>query len=187
MSVYANSRKILHKGDGLVHPAKAPDVCKTPSPGGPIPVPYPNIARDGDLAAGAKRVTIEGSSVALKSSNLRTSTGDEAGTAGGGVASSKIKGKLTWASGSLDVKIEGKGVSRFLDVTLHNGNMSNTSGSSGGSGTGKSIEEQKAEALRKCHRKGGSASTAERHDRGVQQKLQKFNDKKRQKKGWNSR
>jgi Domain of unknown function (DUF4150) len=126
MSVHANGRTILHKGDGLTQTSGPPDVCKTPSPGGPVPIPYPNVAMDSDLADGAKKVKIEGNPVALASSNLKTSTGDEAGTAGGGLISSKTKGKLTFGSSSPDVIVEGKGVARFLDVTQHNGNTFNT-------------------------------------------------------------
>ncbi len=125
-SVYANGRSILHKGDGLTQTSGPPDVCKTPSPGGPVPIPYPNIAMDGDLAQGAKKVKIEGNPVAHEGSNLSTSTGDEAGTAGGGLISSKTKGKLTFGSSSMDVKVEGKGVARFMEVTQHNGNTFNT-------------------------------------------------------------
>lgn len=125
-SVFANGRVILHQGDGLTQVSGPPDVCKTPSPGGPVPIPYPNIAKDGDLAKGAKKTKIEGKPVALASSNLSTSTGDEAGTAGGGLMSSKTKGKLTFGSSSPDVVIEGKGAVRFLDVTQHNGNTFNT-------------------------------------------------------------
>jgi hypothetical protein len=127
-TVFANGRSIIHKGDALVQTAVAPDVCKTPSPGGPIPVPYPNIAMDGDLDAAAKSVLIEGNPTAIKSSNLSMSTGDEAGSAGGGVVSSKIKGKMTWTDASPDVKAEGTGVVRFLDPTMHNGNTSNAPG-----------------------------------------------------------
>jgi hypothetical protein len=78
-----------------------------------------------DLAQGSKKVKIEGNPAGLQRSNLSTSTGDEPGTAGGGIMSSKIKGKMTWGSNSLDVKIEGKGVVRFMDVTQHNGNSFN--------------------------------------------------------------
>lgn len=131
-TVYANSMTIVHKGDGLQFIAMAPDMCKTPSPGGPVPLPYPNIAMSSDLADGSKSVKVHGNPAALESSNLRTSTGDEAGTAGGGVVSNKIKGKLTWVLYSTDVKFEGKGVVRFLDSDLHNGNVSNTMGTSGG-------------------------------------------------------
>ena len=118
-TVFANGRSILHAGDGLQHVSTLPDVCKTPSPGGPVPVPYVNVAATADLAKGTKRVKIGGKSVALASSHLSTSVGDEPGTAGGGLASSKTKGKMTWGSASADVKFEGKGVVRFGDVISH--------------------------------------------------------------------
>jgi hypothetical protein len=124
--VLANGRTVIHAGDGQKHVAAPPDVCKTPSPGGPVPVPYPNIASDSDLAKGTKSVKIGGKAVANAGSNLKTSTGDEAGTAGGGLMSSKTKGKMTWGSSSPDVKVEGKGVVRFMDVTQHNGNSFNS-------------------------------------------------------------
>lgn len=97
-----------------------PDVCKTPSPGGPIPIPYPNIAKSSDTAKGSTTVSVEGNPVCLKDSNFSTSTGDEAGTAGGGVASSKTKGKAEFVNYSFDVKFEGKNVARALDPMLHN-------------------------------------------------------------------
>jgi hypothetical protein len=125
-TVYANGRTVLHKGDGLTQTSGPPAVCKTPSPNGPVPIAYPNAAMDSDLAKGAKGVKIEGNPVGLASSNIRTSTGDEAGTAGGGLMSSKTMGKLTFGSSSLDVIVEGKGVVRFGDVTHHNGNTFNT-------------------------------------------------------------
>ncbi|MFY2556805.1 PAAR-like domain-containing protein [Corallococcus terminator] len=129
--VYANGRSILHKGDGNTHTSAAPDVCKVPTPGGPVPTPFVNSAQDSMLTKGSTSVTIEGNPVALTSSELSTSTGDEAGTAGG-LISSKFKGKMAWGSGSVDVKVEGKGVVRYLDVTLHNGNTYNTTFISGG-------------------------------------------------------
>lgn len=125
-SVHANGRSILHKGDGLTQTSAPPDVCKTPSPGGPVPIPYPNVAMDSDLAQGTKTVKIAGNTVAHEGSNIRRSTGDEAGTAGGGIISSKTRGKLTFGSSSIDVKVEGKGVARFMEVTHHNGNTFNT-------------------------------------------------------------
>lgn len=125
---YANDKTIVHKGDGLQFVAMAPDVCKTPTPGGPVPIPYPNIAFSRDLADGSQSVKVEGNPAALANSYLSISTGDEAGTAGGGVASNKIKGKMTWILFSTDVKFEGQGVARFKDDNLHNGNMANTKG-----------------------------------------------------------
>jgi hypothetical protein len=129
--VYANGRRIIHAGDGQTFVAASPDVCKTPAPSGPTPVPYPNTAKSKDLVGGSRKVTIEGHSVAIEGAKLRTSTGDEAGS-GGGVFSNKTKGSVTWGSCSLDVRFEGKGVLRFFEPTLHNGNMSNAGGSSPG-------------------------------------------------------
>ena len=125
---FANKLTIIHKGDGLQFIAMAPDVCKTPSPGGPIPVPYPNLASSSDLSDGTQTIKVEGNPAAIASSNIMMSTGDEAGSAGGGIVSNKIKGKVTWLLYSMDVKFEGKGVVRFLDDNLHNGNMANTNG-----------------------------------------------------------
>jgi hypothetical protein len=48
------------------------------------------------------------------------STGDEAGSAGGGVVSNKIKGKAEFVNFSMDVMVEGKNVARALDPMLHN-------------------------------------------------------------------
>lgn len=123
-NVYANSRSVVHKGDGLTNICAIPDVCKTPSPGGPIPVPYVNLAMDRNLVKGTKKVVIAGNPIAIAKSKISTSSGDEPGTLGG-VVSSKFKGKMAWASASHNVKAEGKGVIRFMDVTLHNGNSYN--------------------------------------------------------------
>ncbi len=125
-TVFANGRSIVHKGDGQVNTAAPPDVCKTPSPAGPVPIPYVNVAKTSDLAKGTKKIKIEGNPGGNEGSNLATSMGDEAGTAGGGLLSSKTKGKLTWATKSANVKLEGKGAVRFMDVAQHNGNSFNT-------------------------------------------------------------
>lgn len=97
-----------------------PDVCKTPSPAGPIPIPYPNIAKSSDTASGTSTVKCDGNPVCVKDSNFSMSTGDEAGSAGGGVASNKIKGKAEFVMFSMDVKFEGKNVCRAFDIMLHN-------------------------------------------------------------------
>ncbi|MFY2562074.1 DUF4150 domain-containing protein [Corallococcus terminator] len=118
-SVGVNKMSVVHKSSNGTTVA-APDVCKTPSPAGPVPIPYPNVARSADSAKGSKKVEVEGNPVCVKDSNFSTSTGDEAGTAGGGVASNKTKGKAEFVNYSFDVKIEGKGVARAFDLMLHN-------------------------------------------------------------------
>jgi hypothetical protein len=119
VTVGVNFLSVVHKASNGVSPC-FPDVCKTPSPGGPIPIPYPNIAKSSDTAAGAATVKSDGNPTCVKDSNFAMSTGDEAGTAGGGVASNKIKGKAEFVNVSFDVKFEGKGVARAFDPMLHN-------------------------------------------------------------------
>src|SRR5262245_25257667 len=119
VTVGVNSLSVVHKDSGGVTTA-FPDVCKTPSPGGPIPIPYPNIAKSSDTAQGAATVKADGNPICVKDSNFSMSTGDEAGSAGGGVVSNKIKGKAEFVNFSFDVKAEGKNVARALDLMLHN-------------------------------------------------------------------
>ncbi len=123
--VNVNNRTIVHKAsDGVA--SAFPDVCKTPSPGGPIPIPYPNVAQSKDTAQGSKKVTAEGNPIMLQGSTFSTSTGDEAGSAGG-VASSTTKGKAEFVNYSFDVKIEGKCVPRMGDMMVQNkGSAPNT-------------------------------------------------------------
>jgi Toxin PAAR-like domain len=97
-----------------------PDVCKTPSPGGPIPIPYPNIAKSSDTTQGSTTVKMDGNPIMLKQSVFATSTGDEGGTAGGGVVSNTIKGKAEFVLYSFDVKVEGKNVCRLTDIMVLN-------------------------------------------------------------------
>ena len=73
-----------------------------------------------DTAKGTKKVKCDGNPVCVKDSNFKMSTGDEAGSAGGGMLSSKIKGKAEFLMGSFDVKFEGKDVCRAFDIMLHN-------------------------------------------------------------------
>jgi hypothetical protein len=119
VTVGVNNLSVVHKGSSGVTIA-FPDVCKTPTPGGPIPIPYPNIAQSSDSADTAKSVKADGNPICVKDSNFKMSTGDEAGCAGGGVASSKIKGKAEFVNYSFDVKVEGKNVPRAFDLMLHN-------------------------------------------------------------------
>jgi hypothetical protein len=118
VTVGANNLSVVHASSNGVTIA-FPDVCKTPTPAGPIPIPYPNIAKSSDTAKGTKKVKCDGNPICVKDSNFSMSTGDEAGSAGG-VVSGKIKGKAEFVMTSMDVKAEGAGVARALDLMLHN-------------------------------------------------------------------
>ena len=115
---FANSRGIAHGGSGGMS-IVFPDVCKTPSPAGPIPLPYPNIGKASDTSKGPKKVTVDGNMPMVKGAVYSMTAGDEAGSAGG-VMSSKIKGEAEFMMYSFDVKIEGKGVCRLGDPLFHN-------------------------------------------------------------------
>ena len=117
-TVLVNSMGISHEKSGGISTV-FPDVCKTPSPAGPVPLPYPNIGKSSDTADGSSTVKVEGGSAMLKGSNYRMSSGDEAGSVGG-VVSNKIKGKCEFVLYSFDVKFEGKNVCRTGDLLTHN-------------------------------------------------------------------
>ena len=119
VTVGVNYLSVIHKSSGGVTPC-FPDVCKTPAPpAGPIPIPYPNVAKSSDSAKTAKKVKTDGKPVCIKDSNFSTSTGDEAGSVGG-IVSGKTKGKAEFVNFSFDVKVEGKNVPRATDLMLHN-------------------------------------------------------------------
>jgi len=94
-----------------------PDVCNTPSPGGPVPIPYPNIAQLADASDVADDLLLGPSSLkaVLLRSSVGTSTGDEAGSA------SPTKGKCTITGASTTVLFNGSGIARFGDPTSQNG------------------------------------------------------------------
>ena len=120
VTVGVNGMSVVHKDSSGMTQA-LPDVCKTPAPPAPFaPIPYPNIAQSSDAADGAKTVLSDGNPTCVKDSNFSTSTGDEGGTAGGGIVSGKIKGKAEFVNFSFDVMFEGKNVVRAMDPMLHN-------------------------------------------------------------------
>jgi hypothetical protein len=117
-STAVNMRTVVHQtSDGVV--TGFPDVCNTPSVGGPIPIPYPNIALSMDTFLGSRRVTVDGNPIMLQGSCFKMSTGDEPG-AMGGVMSMTVKGKAEFVQYSFDVKVEGKGVARMGDLMIQN-------------------------------------------------------------------
>lgn len=126
LTVIVNNLTVVHKGSMGITTAAAPDVCKTPSPSGPIPLPYPNVAMSADLQMGTTTVEVESQPVAVKDSMFATSTGDEAGVAGG-IVSGIIKGAAKFVNYSMDVKFEGKNVARLGDPMTMNGNAPNAS------------------------------------------------------------
>jgi hypothetical protein len=74
-----------------------PDVCKTPAPPAPfVPIPYPNIGQCSQAKGSTtgKKVKLDGGKAVVQGTEISMSSGDEAGTAGGGMVSAKFKGKV---------------------------------------------------------------------------------------------
>lgn len=119
---------LVHKMSSGITTATIPDVCKTPSPGGPVPVPYPNIAQSITLTNGTTTVKGDKAMAANKGSKFALSNGDNAGVAGG-VKSSTFMKEATWILYSFDVKMDGKNAARFMDKMFHNSeNAANLAG-----------------------------------------------------------
>ena len=53
-TTFANSWGIARKGSGGVS-FSFPDICKTPTPEGPVPIPYPNIGKSSVTSKGTKK------------------------------------------------------------------------------------------------------------------------------------
>lgn len=117
-TTYANSRGIVHKGSNGVS-IVFPDVCKTPTPGGPIPLPYPNVGKSSDTSKGPKSVKTDGQMPMVKGAQYTRSTGDEPGTLKGVISNDQM-GVCEFMMYSADVKFEGKNVCRMGDPLLHN-------------------------------------------------------------------
>jgi hypothetical protein len=107
-----------------------PDVCKTPAPPAPfVPVPYPNIAMlpQADGGTCSSKVKILNKEACTTKTEISMSSGDEAGSAGGGMVSSKMKGPALFKKGSSKVKVEGAPIVHLTSmVALNGGSNANT-------------------------------------------------------------
>lgn len=120
VKVNGRANSLVHKGSNGVSTATLPDVCKTPSPGGPVPVPYPNVSQSATLDKGTTTVKADGGMmIATKGSEFSLSNGDNAGVAGG-VKSSTFMKESTWILYSFDVKMDGSNACRLTDKKFQN-------------------------------------------------------------------
>jgi hypothetical protein len=118
-----NGKTVVHAGSGGKSIA-FPDSCKTPTPGGPAPMPYPNTAMSSDASSVTTSVKVDGNGICVDGSKFALSMGDEAGTLLG-VKSNRIKGSASFTSFSDDVKAEGKAVARLSDPMQQNEGIAN--------------------------------------------------------------
>ncbi len=159
IKVNGTANSLVHKMSNGISTATIPDVCKTPSPGGPVPVPYPNIAQSITLTSGTTNVKGDRMMAANKGSKFALSNGDNAGVAGG-VKSSTFMKEATWILYSFDVKLQKKNASRLTDKMFHNAeNAANMTGEIQGTATAefaerigdKDVADQLCDAA--CHAK----------------------------------
>lgn len=120
VTININGLSLAHKGSMGIAAATVPDVCKTPSPAGPVPIPYPNIAMSNSLSGGTKKVKADGGQpCAHQPSKYARSNGDEPGVAGGVVSGVNMKA-AEWILFSFNVNFEGKGAARLSDKMTNN-------------------------------------------------------------------
>ena len=106
-----------------------PDVCKTPAPPlpNPVPIPYPNIGMVNMATNTSMKVKFVSMEVVTLKSKIPSSSGDEAGVAGG-VKSGGNMQEVAFKKGSMKVKIEGQPCVHLTSTTAQNGSNSNTVG-----------------------------------------------------------
>lgn len=66
-----------------------PDVCKTPSPGGPVPIPYPTVG-SASQPPPAPKSTIKTSRVGFQPAAIASTMGDKAGISKGAISNKGI-------------------------------------------------------------------------------------------------
>ena len=100
-----------------------PDACKTPTPAGPIPIPYPNIAVTtiADKGTCPDKVKVCGNPPIVQTSEIPATLGDQPGVAGG-VVSNEFGQNMKPILFSLIARAQGKGMVYFCCLTDHNDN-----------------------------------------------------------------
>jgi Toxin PAAR-like domain len=96
-----------------------PDVCLTPTPVGPVPVPYPNIAAGPMGVPAAYNVLFMGTPAHNMGTTVPLSNGDNAGVAMG-VASGLVMGPARHLTGAFTVLVGGAPATRLTSMSLQN-------------------------------------------------------------------
>ncbi len=102
------------------------DVCNVPSPTGPVPTPFVNVAQcvDANGSTTSRKVKIGGRAVITVQTEIARSSGHEPGV-GGGVMSGTFLGPVRYRSGNEKVLVEGSAVTTHLSPTAQNGSNAN--------------------------------------------------------------
>ncbi|MEW9889305.1 MAG: DUF4150 domain-containing protein [Candidatus Symbiodolus clandestinus] len=103
-----------------------PDVCKTPTPAGPVPMPYPNLSNGNMVnpATTAQKVLIGAMPTLPLTAQIPISNGDNVGTVGG-MVSNQMMGPTRFTQGSTAVMLAGRPATRLTSSTTQNGSSPN--------------------------------------------------------------
>jgi hypothetical protein len=106
-----------------------PDVCKVPSPAGPIPTPFPNVAQLTMANPGtcSTKVKIMNMPVFVQKSQIPLSSGDEPGVAGG-VVSGVFINTMKPMMAKPKVQVEGSPIVTQMCTAGQNGASPNAPG-----------------------------------------------------------
>lgn len=96
-----------------------PDVCKTPSPAGPVPLPYPNTSVSTNSAPAPYTITIDAMPVLNQLSKGLVSVGDQPGVLLG-VTDQAIGGQTLYLQGCFTIFTGGAPAQRLSSLTGQN-------------------------------------------------------------------
>lgn len=96
-----------------------PDVCLTPTPAGPVPIPYPNFALGPMGVPAAYNVLFGGAPAHNLSTVIPLTNGDNPGVAMG-VASGTVMGPSRHLTAAFTVLVDGIPATRLTSVSLQN-------------------------------------------------------------------
>ncbi|WP_148716421.1 DUF4150 domain-containing protein [Chitinolyticbacter meiyuanensis] len=106
-----------------------PDVCKVPTPVGPIPLPFPNIAMSVSHIPSVFNILFGGGLAENMLTQGTISNGDEPGLATG-LISNVVIGPDRQVLGSFKVLVSAVFAMRLTSLSLQNGMLPNTVGAS---------------------------------------------------------
>ena len=96
-----------------------PDVCLTPTPAGPVPIPYPNIAMGPTAVPAAPNILFMCAPAHNMATTIPLSNGDNAGVATG-VASGMVMGPSRPVTGAFTVLLDGMPATRLTSMNIQN-------------------------------------------------------------------
>ncbi|VAW76603.1 hypothetical protein MNBD_GAMMA15-454 [hydrothermal vent metagenome] len=96
-----------------------PDVCLTPTPAGPVPIPYPNIAAGPMAVPPVPNILFMGTPAHNMSTVVPMTNGDNAGVATG-VASGMVMGPSRHLTAAFTMLVGGMPATRMTSMALQN-------------------------------------------------------------------